>query len=254
MALDQIDPKLFNIDGRSFIPLYHQIKQNLRELIENKNIAGGQLLPSERELANYYGVNRLTLRQAVTDLVREGALKRQRGIGTFVAEPKLTQSIGWMVGFSDRIREAGGIPSSRVILIEVQPAINSVAYRLKAKSASQVVKLVRLRLADGEPVMLETSYLLKDRFVGIEAMDFSQNSLYKVMAEKYGVVITEVDEALEPVIMTPYELEQLQAQPGTPGMLVEATAYNQQESPIEFSKSIVRGDKARFFFHIKRNI
>lgn len=249
-----VDPSQMMIDPDSVVPLYHQIKQNLREMIENEILKGGELLPSERELGEIYGVNRLTVRQALNDLVSEGALRRQRGVGTFVAEPKLTHALGRVLGFSERIRAEGRKPSSKVLLLESIPSPLGVARRLNIPVDTRLYKLVRLRCADEEPVMLETAYLPADRFPGLDAIDFAHESLYRVLAEEYGCYIVEAEEVLEPVLMTDYEVEILNAEPGTPGMLVEAISYEAQSKPVEFGKSVVRGDKARFIFRIKRQI
>ncbi|MCP4167920.1 MAG: GntR family transcriptional regulator [Chloroflexi bacterium] len=245
---------IFTIDSTSVIPIYHQIKQNLRELIENEVLPAGQLLPSERDLGEYYGVNRLTVRQAVTELVSEGILRRQRGVGTFVATPKLTQIMGRVTGFSERIREVGRKPSSRVISLEVVPAPTVVARSLKQEPATLVYKLVRLRCADDEPVMLETAYLPQARFPNLKQVDFSEESLYQVLAQKFNCRIVEADETLEPVIMTDYEVEMLEAEPVTPGLLIETVAYNQNGVAVEFGKSVVRGDKSRFYYRIKTKV
>jgi GntR family transcriptional regulator len=245
---------IFTIDPTSVIPLYHQIKQNLRELIENEVLPVGQMLPSERELGEYYGVNRLTVRQAMTELVSEGMLRRQRGVGTFIADPKLTQIMGRVTGFSERVRDVGRKPSSRLISLEVVPASTMVARSLKQEPNTRLYKLVRLRCADDEPVMLETAFLPQARFPDLKRVNFSEESLYQVLAHQFNCRIVEADETLEPVIMTGYEVEMLEAEPGTPGLLVETVAYDQGGLAVEFGKSVVRGDKSRFYFRIKTQI
>ena len=247
-------PSLFAINTNSVIPLYHQIKQNIRELIENEHLKVDELLPSERDLGEFYGVNRLTVRQAITELVSEGYLRRQRGVGTFVAQPKLNQSPGIIFGFSDRMLAAGHAPSSIVISLETIPAPQTAARRLQIDAGVSVYKIVRLRCADGDPVMLETAFLPGAFFPGLDALDFTHASLYRTLAEKYGSFIVEAEESLEPVIMTEYEVEMLKAVSGTPGMLVEIVAFDQHGRAVEFGKSIVRGDKSRFLFRIKHQV
>jgi GntR family transcriptional regulator len=247
----KISQTVFIIDPASVVPLYHQIKQNLRELIENEVLPVGQSLPSERELAERYGVNRLTVRQALTELVSEGMLRRQRGIGTFVASPKLTQVMARVMGFSERIQEAGRAPSSRVLSLETVPAPAMVARYLNLEPGAPLYKLVRLRCADEEPVMLETAFLPQARFSELASVDFAKESLYRLLAEQFDCRVVEAEETLEPVIMTAYEVEMLQAEAGTPGLLVETVAYDQHGRAVEFGKSVVRGDKSRFYFRIK---
>jgi GntR family transcriptional regulator len=250
----KISPTVFIIDPASVVPLYHQIKQNLRELIENEVLPVGQSLPSERELAERYGVNRLTVRQALTELVSEGMLRRQRGIGTFVAGPKLTQVMARVMGFSERIQEAGRAPSSRVLSLEIVSAPAMIARYLNLEPGAPMYKLVRLRCADEEPVMLETAFLLQARFPELTSFDFARESLYRLLAEQFDCRVVEAEETLEPVIMTAYEVEMLQAEAGTPGLLVETVAYDQYGAAVEFGKSVVRGDKSRFYFRIKTQV
>ena len=85
-------------------------------------------------------------------------------------------------------------------------------------------------------------------------MDLSDLSLYEVLSEKYACLILEAEEQLEPVLLTDYEARMLEVEPGTPGMLVESTSYNQFGKPVEFGKAVVRGDRARFMFHIRRHV
>ena len=110
-----LDLSRYSIDPDAPVPIYHQIKGNIRALIEDGHLRPGQALPPERVLAAAYGANRLTLRQAVGELVHEGVLRRQRGVGTFVAEPKLSLDMVGAAGFSDLIAAAGRGRSTRLI-------------------------------------------------------------------------------------------------------------------------------------------
>ncbi len=250
---DRLDPKVFLVDARSITPLYYQIKQNLRDLIEGQVLRVDQLLPSERELGAYYGVSRLTVRQAIGELVHEGLLRRERGVGTFVAHPKLTQALGRVVGFSERVRQAGHVPSSRVLALEVLPAPAALARRLYVDEGAPLYKLVRLRCSDGEPVMLETAYLAQARFPGLENVNLAEASLYDTLATLFNCWVVEAEETLEPVIMNSYEVAMLGAEANTPGLLVEVLSFDQQGQVVEVGKSIVRGDKSRYLFHIRHH-
>jgi GntR family transcriptional regulator len=244
---------LFVIDTDSVVPLYHQIKENVRDLIDHDLLKEGELIPSERDLSEIYGVSRLTVRQALNELVREGLLERQRGIGTFVATPRITHALGQVKGFSERIKKAGHKPSSKVLSFVITRAPLTVARRLQLASHTEVYQLTRLRYADGKPVMLETAYLSSSRFPALLDVNFTNKSLYQVLAERYDCHIQEADETLEPVIMSEYEEQILEVDSGVPGLLVEAVAYNQHKVPVELGRSVVRGDKSRFYFRVKRH-
>ncbi|MCP4543218.1 MAG: GntR family transcriptional regulator [Chloroflexi bacterium] len=250
---DQVNQNIFSIDTESVIPLYHQIKQNLHGLIEDGILKAAQLLPSERDLAQIYGVNRLTVRRAVGELVNEGVLRRQRGIGTFVADPKLTQAMYRVQGFSERAQDAGRRPSSRLISMDTLPARTKVAQRLNIEPDTLVFKLVRLRCAEEEPVMLETAFLPHEQFPGLETIDFSKETLYRVLAEEFECYPVESEETLEPVILTAYERQVLETDADTPGLLVQAVTQDQHGRIVEFSTAVVRGDKSRYYFRINRS-
>lgn len=250
----KFDPKWFKIDPHSMAPLYYQIKQNLQELVESGAFQPGHLLPAEGEMGEYYGVSRLTVRQAVGELVREGLLRRERGVGTFVCSPKMTHSMLRTAGFSERMREAGHTPSSQVLGFEVIGAPSQIAARLRLQVDEPIYKLSRLRCADGEPHMIETTYFSQTRFPGMEQVDFSQTSLYSTLAQRFNCLMVAADEVFEPVILRRHEMELLKTKPNTPGLLLDVVAYDQDNTPVEYTRSIVRGDKARMLFHVRRQI
>jgi GntR family transcriptional regulator len=239
------------IDHSSVVPLYHQIKENLQDLIESGELKPGTMLPSERELAEHYAVSRLTVRQAISELVREGLLIRQHGVGTFVAPPKLNQAQPMALSFTQRMIQAGRIPTSRVLACEIVPASRGVARRLQIEPDTPVVRLSRLRLANGQPVMLETTHLPAERFPGLEKENFRTQSLYAILSTRYGVIIAEAEQTLEPVALSSYEAAQLGASEGAPAMLVEVVAFSQEGWPVEYSRAIVRGDTSRYVFRLR---
>ncbi len=252
--MSPIDTSWFKINPQSALPLYYQIKQNLLELVESGKFAPGELLPAEGEMGDYYGVSRLTVRQAVGELVHEGILVRERGRGTFVARPKTTPVAVRTAGFSERIRDAGQKPSSQVLSYEVIPAPVNVAEFLQIPVGSNVYKLTRLRSVDGDPQMIETTHLSQEMFPGLENTDFSKVSLYSTLAEKFGCSVMAADEVFEPVLATSYEAELLGTKAKSAALLLEVIAYDQFGRRVEYNKSIVRGDKARLLFHIRRQI
>lgn len=247
-----MDEAWFKINPQSALPLYYQIKQNLLELVESGKFAPGDLLPAEGEMGEFYGVSRLTVRQAVGELVREGVLVRERGRGTFVAKPKTTHMMVRSSGFSERIREAGQKPSSTVLSFEVIPATAYVAENLHIEVGAPVYQLSRLRSVNDEPQVVETTHLPKAMFPGMEDVDFSRSSLYGTLAERYQCYVMSADEVFEPVLLTNYEASLLGTKPKSAALLLEIVAYDQNGNRVEYNKSIIRGDKARFLFHVRR--
>jgi GntR family transcriptional regulator len=242
---------IFHIDPESDVPLYHQVKENLRDTIEGRQLEPEDMLPSERELSKLYGVSRPTVRQAVHELVQEGMLRRVSGIGTFVAKPKVVQVFPTVLGFSARMRQEGHATINRVLRQQEESAGPSVARRLRIPEGSPVIRLSRLRIVDNEPLMIETSFLPLERFPDLLSDDFALRSLYDVISARYGVTVSELDQALEPVLMTEYEASLLDSSAGSPAMLLEVIAYDAQDDPFEFSKAIVRGDKSKYYFRMR---
>lgn len=248
------DRSWFKIDAHSKAPLYYQIKLNLHELIDSGRFAPGDMLPAESELGEYYGVNRLTVRQAVGELVSEGLLRRERGRGTFVSPPKTTHAMLRTAGFSERMRDEGRRPSNQVISFSVIPASARVAEQLHIEPGAHVYQLTRLRSADGEPQMLETTHLPYAMFPGLESVDFGHESLYSTLDNRFGCRVLAADMVFEPLLLTGYEAELLKTKANTAAQLLELVAYDQHGARVEYNRSIVRGDKARLLFHVRRQI
>ena len=243
----------FVIDPDLPVPKYYQIRENLSELIRSGELTPGELIPAERELSELYNVNRLTVRQAVTDLVRDGLLRRQQGVGTFVAERKITHQMPGLTGFTERMRDAGFKTGSRLISMTRQTPSRNTAQMLSISPESIVVKIMRVRLINDEPLMMETCYLRNDMVPDLEAHHLEQEqSLYQLLTSRYSIQLVEADEVLEPVVLTSYEAEMLQTEPGRPALLIEGVIYTTNHQPIEFTKSLVRGDKSRFYFRLHR--
>jgi GntR family transcriptional regulator len=250
--MSNISPTRFAIDPASLVPLYYQIRENLRELIRSGDLPPGEIIPSERELSEYYNVNRLTVRQAVTELVREGLLRRQHGIGTFV-QNKLTHEMPTLAGFTERMSRLGHKPGSRLISLTHQSPTRSAAHQLHIPLDGKVVKIVRLRLLDEQPFMLETAFLREDLVPNLQASDLEHEpSLYRVLTTRYNIQITEAEEVLEPVLLTSYEASLLETEPGRPALLIEGVVYEGHGLPFEVTTSLLRGDKSRVYFHLHR--
>ncbi len=239
----------FTIDLHSPLPRYYQIKQNITDLIQNNLLRAGDALPSERELGELYHVNRMTVRQAITELTNQGVLRRLHGVGTFVTEKTIIAPIVPAVtGFSERIRRAGMKPTSRVIALELIPGSPVITERLKLAPKAPLISLKRLRLINDEPLMLETSYLSYTAFPELMDEDFSTQSLYDLLAQRYEAPIVETDHTLEPTLLTPDESAYFDLKSGHPAMLVHVVAYTTNRQPVEFCKSVIRGDRCRYYF------
>lgn len=252
MALEVLRTRAAKLDKDGPLPLYYQIKQQLKEAIEAQELKPNESLPSERELIELYGVSRPTVRQATEELINEGYLYRKRGLGTFVAGPKFKQELPSALSFTERMLQQGHTPSSRVLSQEVlatPPEL--VLQRLGLPESSSVYQIKRLRLADNEPIMLETTHLPLSQFPRLGQMDFNQVSLYQFLREEYNLSIARLQETLEPVVLGDYESKLLDVSRGSPAMQVQITAFARDGQAIEYSRALVRGDRCQYYLELE---
>lgn len=244
-------PEYFQIDADTSTPLYVQIQDNILELIDSNLLRSGDALPAERALSEYYQVNRMTVRQAIEALVQKGMLHKKHGAGTFVsATPSLQTFTPSVMGFSQRMREAGFATETRLLQREVIVPPPLLAHRLGLPDGSKVLLIKRLRMVNDEPLMIETSYLSQAHYPALTEEDLETQSLYDLLATLYHVRIAEAEHTLEPILTTPFETQHLGVKAQQPAMLVRVMAYGRDRTPIEFSKSIVRGDRCRYYFQV----
>jgi GntR family transcriptional regulator len=232
------------IDLRSPLPKYYQLKEIIRDLIEKEGVGAGRAIPPERELCDRYGVSRMTARQAVMELVNEGLLYRVQGLGTFVAEAKVRQEAGRLTSFTQDMRERGMRVSSEVLEMGMEEAGPVAAKKLGIEAGEKIVRIRRVRNADGKPMALETSHLLYEEARGVLEADLSERSLYEELG-RAGVRIAEADQSYEAVLVNEAEGDHLGVPVGSPALLMERVAYDVEGHPFEYVKSVYRGDRYR---------
>lgn len=227
------------------VPLYQQLKQLLEAEIVRGALPPHAPLPSERELSERHGISRMTARQALVELIQEGRLYTRAGKGTFVAEPKISQSVQALTSFSDDMRSRGLVPTTRVVRRDMTPANAVVAHHLQLAEHTPVVCLERLRLANGEPMALETAFL---HFTGMElllTLDLG-GSLYALLQQEFKVVPTEAFQEFEARLAQPHERTLLHVAEGAPILILQRTTFDTLQHPFEYVLSAYRGDRYRF--------
>lgn len=236
------------LDTESFVPLYHQLKEIIIENIENNVWKSGDKIPSEHQFQEEYHVSRNTAKKAIEDLVQNGILYRTQGTGTFVSKPKIEQSLSGFYSFSKVMKEKGLNPRDIILDLNIERSSKKIAKALQITNGEEVIVLKRLRLANEEPIILETSYLTKKLIHNVKAMEkVGETPLYDILANEYHIVVTTATETFEPVLIRDYESELLKVAVGTPALLLERIAYDRLKQPVEFCKSIVRGDRCRYY-------
>jgi GntR family transcriptional regulator len=220
-------------------PAHAQIERWLADAIRTGRFAPGHRLPPERDLAVRAGVSRMTLRQALDSLERRGLVERRVGRdgGTFVAEPKL--ELAGLSALSDQLRGLGLEAGARVLSVEERPSTPA-----ESALGAHVYELVRVRLANGEPVARERTVLSADAYPGLLA-ERVDGSLYELIRARYDDVPVRSVERLEPALASEADARVLDIPPGAPVMSVERTAYGRSGRIVEMSRDIFRGDRTR---------
>lgn len=238
-----------SLDENSFIPLYYQLAEELRENIESGEWTPHSLIPSETEFCEKYTVSRGTVRQALSQLVQEGLLYRKQGKGTFVAEPKTAQQLNRFHSFAQDIRGRGLKPYSQVLQnVKLVPK-SSIKDILGLKEGEVVFKIVGLKMANKEPLILEISYFVEKLLPDLNKLskeEMEKVPLYNFFIEKCGVKITGVKETFEPFLAGKFEAEKLHIPPGSLSLLVKRITYTADAVPFEFRRIVVRSDKCRY--------
>ncbi len=235
------------------LPRYYQLKEIMRERVQSDEWKPGDLIPSERELSEKYGISRMTARQAITDLVNEGLFYREQGKGTFVSQRKITQQLMRLTGFTEDIKARGQKPGTKVLSAQMFPADETTAEKLRIDPGTLVFRLHRLRLADDEPLAIELSQTSFKDCERLLEEDLEQNSLYRLLETKYGIPLLEADQELEAGLASNEEAHLLKISVGRPVLFTRRTTYSERNQPIEYAKAVYCGNKYVFHTHLKRD-
>ncbi|WP_156291238.1 GntR family transcriptional regulator [Oceanobacillus salinisoli] len=241
------------IDKNSPIPIYYQLEEEIKRMIQDE-LSPGDLLPSEREYAEKYDISRMTVRQAITNIAKEGLIYRQKGRGTFVAEKKFEQDLSGLSSFSEDMRNRGMVPSNKLLSFKVISNDPHVASILKTEPNAEIYEVIRVRLANEEPVALETIYTPKKLVGELQEPDLSI-SFYKYIEQKLQLKITYGQQTIEASLANQEETKHLHIKKGDPVLVMQRISYleNDQETPIEYVKSTYRSDKYKFKMQLKRD-
>ena len=233
----------------SDVPAHVQIEEQLAERIAGRELSPGERLPPERELAKDLKVSRMTVRQALSSLATRGLVERGVGRGTFVAHRKLDHDMTRVAGLTERLERAGLEPAAKVGEVVEREASWAIAAALEVKPGSPVIRVRRLRLGSGVPLVLEDSWFPGELFPGLGELDLT-GSIYSLRRSEYGIDPVRAVERLEPVVARPHEAKALKVEPGAPLMLVERTAYSADGTPVEFAHDRHRGDRQRWIVKV----
>lgn len=229
------------LDKNSRIPLYFQLMEKLIETIHT-DYEQHEKLPSERELCDMYNVSRITVRQALQELAQEGYIYKQHGKGTFVAPKSYTQPLVKLYSFTEEMKKLGKFPTTKVLSFEKIAVDERMARKLQVAPLDEVFQIVRLRLADDEPLMYETSYVPYEQFSQLTKQDIIERPMYTVFQEDYRIAVTKAVERFTATSIRTEAAQHLQVASGEAAMQIKRYAYA-HDLVIEYTVSIARGDK-----------
>jgi GntR family transcriptional regulator len=242
------------IDPHDFLPRYYQLANILRDRISKGHWIARQPIPSERQLEKDFSISRTTIRQAIDLLVRQGYLYREHGKGTFVSPQKLQKGISELTSFSEDMRRRGIVPGQKILEIGYMKPLADVCAHLEIPADHEkVLRIERLRLGDGVPMGLQTSFYVLPEGETITRKELEElGSTYRILQEKFHLIPTEADETLEVALASSREALLLQIRPGSPLLLSERTTYSQFRRVIEFVRILYRGDRYRYLAKLIR--
>lgn len=237
--------------SKGAIPLYLQIKKELKEKIESKDYPYGSLLPSELELESVYGVSRITIRQAISELEKEGYVKRARGKGTTITySEKIDENLTAIRRFTTEMNERGLTPGTLEARIEKISANKEVAEHLDLKVGEDVYYLYRVRTGDGDPIVLFESFIPTNYTLSLNN-ELYYDSMYDVF-EKVGIGMPMVvNENFQAMLADERLSKALQVKKGSAIFKRVRTAYNEDNKPIEYTISYYRGERYSYSIELR---
>lgn len=242
------------IDRASPLPFYYQLKQILLTDLKDRQLPPGERLPGDHELCQTYDVSRTVVRQALAELETEGVIERVKGRGTFVAPQRTSERlVQSLTGLFEDVEARGSQLRSVVRRNEVVPADEHVARTLQVALGDPVVVVERLRFVDDEPWVLVTAYLPHDLAPGLVDDDLTQQSLYTLLEQKYGVVLSHGERGVEAAVAGDALAHDLGIPAGGPVLVLRSVAWGSGPRPVEMFTAYHRGDRSRFEVSLDRS-
>ena len=234
------------LDRNSPVPLYYQVKQSLLEKLENGTWKPGDLVPSEQELQGTYGVSRITVRQALSELTREGRFERHRGQGTFVANKQLVHNPSRRISITELMRQQNIEPVWKIRQRDFVTPLPNVQEKLGIRSNAKVYFVDFLLSADKEPIGRHLTYLIKPvaeaGSVG-SLSDAELGDFFRALPNREGI---QISRTIQSVPASSEEAKLLKVRTGFPILSIEVTYSDADGNPLEHLRANYRGDRFQF--------
>ncbi len=238
------------LDKNSPIPLYFQLQEKLRELIEKGFYREGELIPTEKELQKMYSVSRITVRNAINGLVFEGLLVKKQGVGTIVARPKMIENFSSLKSFTEKMKAQGASIFTKVLAVKRITVSERIAKHLEIKPRDEVIYVKRLRFVNSEPIALFVSYIPTD--IGVSENDDYAGSIFELFENRLNIRISGGRKVVEAASANKEEAELLKININDPVLLIKNTTLDDKGRPIEYAEGIYRSDRYRYEVKLKR--
>ena len=234
--------------------LYSRVETVLASEISDGDLKVGDQLPTEDSLISRFGVSRITVRRAIQNLVSRGLVEIRRGKGTFVAAPKITQELTELSGFVEDMHALGHKPTARVIGKEIVTADANVASQLALTKGEHVVRIRRVRLADGIPLSFDETYLPLEIGKKIISNNLKVEPIFSLLERKYDVPLIGAEYKLDAVAAEPDVAAVLKVKQQSPIFRIERTSYSTGSRPVDYERLHYRGDLVRFVTRLVRKV
>lgn len=236
----------------SAVPMYSQIREIIRRRVLDGSYAPHSQVPSESQMMEAFGVSRITVRQALADLQKEGLIFKVAGKGSFVAKPKAFQNLSRLQGFGEAMGPSGYETFSQVLSARAVPASEQVARRLQLKTGSQVFEIQRLRYLNREPISVDVSYFPRALGQRLSQEDLPARDIFVILENDYGLHLTHADVQIEAISANETLARQLHTLEAAPLLRIERLTYADQQ-PIDFEYLYYRGDAFQYRLRIDRS-
>jgi GntR family frlABCD operon transcriptional regulator len=240
------------LDNSLHKPLYVQLIESIKEDIKQGKYLKGVQLPSEPEMCKKYGVSRITIRRAISELVNENILFIQQGKGTFVAETKVQRELLALNGFSDFLTRLGDKVDTRILSNMTLTADKKLADELKVKVGSKVLKLQRVQFRNDDPIHMETSFYPLDRFPDLDKHIGESLSMYNLLKNLYNVQPAHDVKVINFAMASQEQSQILKCSPGTVLYAINKIDFDHKNVPIHLSWSLL--PTSRVVFTVSSNV
>lgn len=235
------------------VPLYTQIKEILRGRILDGSYKPHDQMPSESELMAAFKVSRITVRQALGDLQKEGLVFKIHGKGTYVSKPKAFQNIGQLMGFGEAMSRMGYETLSQVVSVKTLAAGKAVGAKLGVREREQVSELRRVRYLNREPISLDVTYVPKAIGERLVKEDLAHRDIFLILENDYGIALGEAEIQIEAMLADETLALMLKIEEGSPVLRIERLTYTAEGKPLDFEYLYYRGDAFQYRLRIERS-